>query len=161
MRETVDLPSRAPRLPPIAPIDVLVVDDDQDFLELLILEIRRIPNVIVTVAHSPEQALNELNHRGFALIVSDWALNDSTAPEVLRTADGILHREPDPVPMGTKTPVLFMSGSEKVNETRVLHSLKHFEPVSFILKRCGASLIGQVASHILDRFTPSPNVHPC
>ena len=164
MIESIEHAGRKARLQTTEAICVLIVDDDPDFLDLLSFEMTRIPNVRLTVARNPEEALHLLGTRSFDLVVSDWALNGSTAPEVLSTADDLLRDErnaPDPVPHAAKTPVMFMSGSEKVNETRVLHSLKHFEPVSFILKRCGPPLIGQMAAHILDRFVPTPGTHLC
>jgi CheY-like chemotaxis protein len=141
--------------------NVLIVDDDPDFLDLLISEIGQIPGVEIHVAHGPAEALKMITLRDYHLIVSDWALDSSTAPEVLSRADHIIGEEPEPVPYCSKIPVMFISGSEKVSQMQVLRTLNHFEPVSFLLKRCGPSLIGVLAEHILARFCPQPELQPC
>lgn len=143
------------------PTNVLIVDDDPDFLDLLINEIESIPSVRIDVAHGPSEALKMLTRRNYHLIVSDWALDNSTAPEVLSRADHLIGDEPEPFPYASKIPVMFISGSEKVSQTQVLKTLKHFEPVSFLLKRCGPSLIGVLAEHILARFSPEPALSSC
>jgi len=134
-------------------LEVLIVDDDPDFLDLLISEIGHIPHVQITAAHNPHEALERLSQANYDLIVSDWALDDSTGGEVIRRADGQWARRTAarPATVG-KVPVLFISGSEKVNETRTLHALDHFEPVSFVLKRCGPTMISVVAEQILEQF---------
>jgi CheY-like chemotaxis protein len=140
--------------------NVLIVDDDPDFLALLTGEIGQIPGVKIDIARGPSDALKKITRRDYQLIVSDWALDSSTAPDVLSTADHLIGEEPEPVPYSSKIPVMFISGSEKVSQTQVLRTLKHFEPVSFILKRCGPSLIGLLAEHILARFRPI-GLQPC
>jgi CheY-like chemotaxis protein len=145
---------------------VLVVDDDPDFLSLLIKELRHIPDIHVTVARNPDEAIRLLTRNKYRLIVSDWAISSSTAPELLTEVDHLIEKrekEPiDPVPYGDKVPVMFISGSDKVGQTQRLTSLKHFEPVSFLLKRCGAPLIKLLAENILARFYFSwPVVQPC
>jgi CheY-like chemotaxis protein len=140
-----------------ATFTVLIVDDDVDFLELLAGEIGHIRGVEIDVARGPKEALGKLEMNSYELIVSDWALAGSTGPEVLFTADHILDDDMDVVrgkARSRKTPVMFMSGSEKVGQTRLLGSLHHFEPVSFILKSCGPPLIGLMAEHLLLRTPP-------
>ncbi|MBX3023024.1 MAG: response regulator [Bdellovibrionales bacterium] len=136
---------------------VLIVDDDPDFLDLLTCEIEQIPGVTVDVAHDPEEAVRKLTLQDYRLIVSDWALDASDASKVLSSADDMIGENLKPA----KIPVMFISGSEKVSQTQVLHDLKHFEPVSFLLKSCGPSMIGLLAEHILHRFSPLPELEPC
>jgi CheY-like chemotaxis protein len=132
------------------PIEVLIVDDDPDYLELLENEISQIDGVHAFTAHSPQEAVQLLSQRDFDLVVSDWALDSWTAPDVLLRADAMMDESGH-----NKVPVLFISGSEKVSQTQVLRSLRHFEPVSFVLKRCGPPLIGIVAGHLLTHFCPN------
>lgn len=140
--------------------NILIVDDDPDFLELLSGEIRQIPGVKVDEAHHPDEALQMLARRNYQLIVSDWALDASNASEVFATADHF--RAVRLAKRATaKTPVMFISGSEKVFQTQLLRRLKHFEPVSFLVKSCGAPLISLLAAHILNRFAPLPEMEPC
>ena len=136
----------------VAPIEVLIVDDDPDFLDLLIAHIGRIPHVQITAAHDPGEALERLRDPKYRLVISDWALRGSTGGDVLAEADHRRDQAMDPVAPADRVPVLFISGSEKINETHRLHALHHFEAVSFVSKRCGPPLIGRVAEHILDRF---------
>lgn len=153
MHTSVENTARTSTLPPNGrqPIYVLIVDDDPDFLELLRDEIRQIENVIVDVAHNPAEAVQKLTLRDhdYELIVSDWALEKSTGPEVLVKADSLI---PGEAAVTYKTPVLFISGSDKVGQTQVLRALRHFEPISFIRKSCGPPLIGVLAEHILVRY---------
>ena len=143
-------------------IEVLIVDDDPDFLDLLIDQIGRIPQVQITAAHNPQQALERLGQKNYRLVVSDWALDTWTGGDVIRTADGRRKGRPaELAPPSSKVPVLFISGSEKVNETRTLRSLNHFEPVSFVLKRCGATMISRVAEQILEQFPIITEEVPC
>ncbi len=138
---------------------VLVVDDDPDFLDLLSKQLKRIPNVKVTVARNPREAISMLTHNKYRLVVSDWAILSSTGPEVLNKADDIIDGI-DTVARLAKVPVMFMSGSEKVCQTQRL-GLKHFEPVSFILKRCGPPMISSLAENILNKFGPARDAHHC
>lgn len=155
MRTSVTAPVASPaRRPGCATTHILIVDDDADFLDLVRSEIGHIPGVRIDTASNPAEALRMITDGDYQLIVSDWALDHSTAPEMLAKADRLKGAEPEPVPYGERVPVMFMSGSEKVSQTLVLRTLKHFEPVSFILKRCGPSLIGVLAEHILARFQP-------
>ena len=134
----------------------MVVDDDPDFLSLVSGELEQIPGVNVTAATSPDEALDLLTNNNFDLVVSDWALDSLTAPDVFTQADGLMERP------STKTPVLFMSGSEKVGQTQRLKNLNNFEPVSFLLKRCGPPVIAMLARLILDRFwTRKQVLQPC
>ncbi len=136
---------------------VLVVDDDPDFLGLLSSQIRQIPGVRVNVANSPDEALNLLRENTYDLVVSDWALSpEQTAPEVLSDADHSF-KDPDEA----KTPVLFISGSEKVANTMRLKTFKHFEPVSFLLKSCGPPMISFLAEQLLARHWGPRELQPC
>lgn len=142
--------------------NILIVDDDPDFLELLSGEIRQIPGVRVEEAHHPAEALKMLTRRNYQLVVSDWALDASNASEVFATADHLRAEAYFNSKLAkAKTPVMFISGSEKVFQTQLLRRLKHFEPVSFLVKSCGVSLIGLLAAHILNRFAPLPEMEPC
>jgi CheY-like chemotaxis protein len=137
---------------------VLVVDDDPDFLDLLSRQLKQIPDISLTVAHGPREAVQLLTRNRYKLVVSDWALLSVTAQEVLNEADDILesgHRGTSP----SKVPVMFMSGSEKVGQTQRM-GLKHFEPVSFILKRCGPPMISSLAEHMLRKFGQPRTVQP-
>jgi CheY-like chemotaxis protein len=140
---------------------ILIVDDDPDFLELLTNEIGQIEGVEIDVAHSPSEAIERLTKSDYELIVSDWALEKSTGPEVLRQADSLITALVTENDLLWKTPVLFISGSDKVGQTQVLRALRHFEPVSFIRKSCGPPLIGMLAERILVRFRVGPEVKPC
>lgn len=136
-------------------VHILIVDDDPDFLDLLTGEIGRIPGVEVDVAHGPAEAVRMLTKRDYELVVSDWALEETNASEVLSRAD-ILRLEEE---ASGKIPVLFISGSEKVSQTQVLRSLKTFEPVSFLLKSLGPNLIRLLAQHLVNRQAREPK--PC
>lgn len=138
---------------------VLVVDDDPDFLDLLSRQLKQIPDISVTVAHGPREAVQMLTRHKYKLVVSDWALLSTTAQEVLNEADHILESELEGARTG-KVPVMFMSGSEKVGQTQRM-GLKHFEPVSFILKRCGTPMISSLAEHMLQKFGQTRSVQPC
>lgn len=139
---------------------VLVVDDDPDFLDLLTTQLKYIPNIKIYVAQNPRQALNMLVKDQYKLIVSDWALStDTNASEVFTEADEKLQERDTPPP--AKVPVMFMSGSEKVMQTRGLHGLKNFEPVSFILKRCGTQIIRGLAESLLARFYTPRRMQTC
>lgn len=144
------------------PVNVLIVDDDPDFLDLLCSQISQINGVSIDVAATPAEALQFLTHQEYRLIVSDWALNPSTGPDILRKADGLMN-----VPLrkktrlASKTPVLFMSGSDKVVQTQVLRTLAHFDPVSFIRKSCGPPLISRLAEQILCKFQLGTEEVPC
>lgn len=146
---------------------VLVVDDDPDFLDLLSAALKKIPGVKVNIARNPAQAIRMLTRNTYKLIVSDWAISSSTAPEVLKQVDHLIddqRQNPDPIPYSNKVPVMFISGSEKVSQTQRLNTLRHFEPVSFLLKRCGPPLISLLAEHILARFYTSSRpavMQPC
>src|SRR5579871_3518399 len=89
-----------------APTYVLIVDDDPDFLQLLISEIGAISGVEIDVAQGPSEALECLTHRDYELVVSDWALERSTGPEVLTQADGMIPGN-GTADFPYKTPVLF------------------------------------------------------
>ena len=131
-------------------LEILVVDDDLDFLELLLIELQSIPQTHVDVAHDFVQAVQLLQSNKYALVLSDWALDSRTASEAFVQADQSAARS-----AVERTPVMFMSGSDKVGNTRQLKDLKHFEPVSFILKRMGPPLICWLAENILHRFYAS------
>lgn len=137
---------------------VLIVDDDLDFLELLTSEIKQIPGVSVNVATSPDEAINLLTQNTYDLVVSDWALSASqTAPDVLNYADNILDDD-----FHLKIPVLFISGSEKVAKTlHLLRGLKHFEPVSFLLKRCGPLMISSLAEQLITQDWGQKELESC
>lgn len=141
-----------------AEASILIVDDDPDFLGLVTKEIKRIPGVHVNVAASPDEALRLLTLNTYDLVVSDWALSpEQTAPDVLRHADHILDQK-----MHSKVPVLFMSGSEKVAKTLdLVRRLKHFLPVSFVLKRCGPPIIGSLAEQLLAHHWGPRELQPC
>jgi DNA-binding NtrC family response regulator len=124
----------------MAQATILVVDDDQDFLSLLASELSQIPGALIQTACNDREALSLLRQYRFTLIVSDWAIHSTTAPQMLRRADPLL--------IG-KTPVLIVSGSEKIGPMQRLNSLKHLEPVSFILKRYGPTVITSLAEQIL------------
>ena len=138
---------------------VLVVDDDPDFLDLLSRQLKQIPDISVTVAHGPREAVQLLTRNRYKLVVSDWALLSTTAHEVLNEADHILESGYNGK-RAAKVPVMFMSGSEKVNQTQRI-GLKHFEAVSFILKRCGPPMISSLAEHMLQKFGQARSVQPC
>ena len=128
-------------------VPILVVEDDPDFLDLLSMEISQITGTRLTVANSCEAAVDKLIHGKFQLVVCDWALASRTGPEVFLLADPLMMLD-----RSAKIPVMFMSGSEKVGPTHNLRSLKHFEPVTFILKDLGAAMIRIMAENILQRF---------
>lgn len=134
-------------------ISILVIDDDPDFLDLVSSELRQIPGTKVTTAHDCDEAVDLLTHNCFSLVVSDWEIKSKTAPTMLLTADPLMRIQLD-APCTAKIPVLFMSGSDKIGPVRHLTSLRHFEPVSFIIKRLGPSLIRLVAENILSRLYP-------
>lgn len=158
------------KLCPDFPVHILIVDDDPDFLDALLSEVGHISNVHIDVANGTDEAIRYLLDQGYDLIISDWALDSATGPEVLSRADRIMNataladsRQPDRYhsrSRSEKVPVLFISGSEKVSQTQVLHTLRHFEPVSFILKRCGPPLISLLAEQILLHHIPQPE-EPC
>jgi CheY-like chemotaxis protein len=137
---------------------VLVVDDDPDFLGLLTSQIKQIPGVRVNVATSPDEAIHLLTENTYDLVVSDWALSpEQTAPDVLSHADHIL----DDI-SHEKMPVLFISGSEKVAKTlHLLRRLKHFEPVSFLLKACGPPIISSLAEQLISYHRGPREMEPC
>ena len=116
------------------------------FLEILLRQFDRIPDVNVSVAHNFEEAVAMLSVERFGLVVSDWALDDRCAPEVFCQADPCIKRSEC---NALKTPILFMSGSHKVGQTKPLDFLKNFEPVSFILKRFGPRLIANIAEDVM------------
>jgi CheY-like chemotaxis protein len=131
-------------------IPILLIDDDPEFADLLYSQLRRIPGARVTVARDACEAVSMLADHRFVLVVSDWSLDSKTALDVLNAADPIVHRyAPE---YSVKTPVLFISGSEKVNAAQNFRALSHFEPVSFILKRFGPPLISLLAENIVERF---------
>ena len=136
---------------------VLIVDDDPDFLDLLTQELGQIEGITIDVAHTSQEALNLLTRNAYKLVVSDWSLEQSTGPEVLSKADGLRTSLASVLNLQSKIPVVFISASDRVSETLVLHALKHFEPVSFIRKSCGPPLIGLVAERILVRYRGQSN----
>lgn len=129
-------------------ISILVIDDDLDYLGLLSAELEQIEDVRVCNAINSETATELLLHEHFDLIVCDWALASTTAAEVFLSADSRMFSNPT-LASGQKTPVMFMSGSEKVGATQKLNSLKNFEAVSFIIKRLGPPMISVMAKNIL------------
>lgn len=134
---------------------VLVVDDDPDFLELLCAQLGRIPGVEVNAAGDPDEAVRYLRENSYDLVVSDWAIQARTGEDVLERADPYLDDRAD------KVPVIFISGSEKVAKVQRLRHFKHFEPVSFLLKRCGPYLISLLAEQILARTWSAKELEPC
>lgn len=141
---------------------VLVVDDDPDFLDLLTTQLSSIPGIQIRVAQNPREALKMLVNGKYKLIVSDWALSTNTnASQVFSEADSKLAQEGVTTAEHNKIPVMFMSGSEKVGQTKGLHGLKYFEPVSFILKRCGTPIIRTLAESLLARFSQRRSLQPC
>jgi CheY-like chemotaxis protein len=134
-------------------VSILVIDDDADYLSLLSFEIARATGAQVSVAHSLEEAVELLCNEHFELVVCDWSLASRTGPEVLTTADPLIL-------VNFKTPVMFMSGSEKVGATQRLQCYEHFEPVSFILKRLGPLLISVMAENIILRFYSRDGLQP-
>lgn len=133
---------------------VLILDDDVEFLRLVSDEISLIHGARVDTATSATEALRLLVERDYDLVVSDWAVHSSTGPDILRQVDslltGVQNRARIEEKM-VKVPVMFISGSEKIAQTQVLR-LNHFEPISFLHKRCGPEIIGDLARQILDRF---------
>ena len=128
------------------------MDDDPDFLELLITEIgsisarcrdRRGRRTGAGLAGIPYPS--RLQARGQRLGLG----KNQPVLEVLTQADGLIPQQEDAADFSYKTPVLFISGSDKVGQTQVLQALRHFEPVSFIRKSCGLPLIGMLAERIL------------
>ncbi|MGZ3724062.1 MAG: response regulator, partial [Bdellovibrionales bacterium] len=59
--------------PPCA-FAILVVEDDPDFLELLLRQISKISGANISVAHNRDEAVELLTNRSFQLVVCDWAL---------------------------------------------------------------------------------------
>lgn len=130
---------------------VLIIDDDADFLELLEDHISQISGTEISVAYSCDQAVDLLTRRPFQLVVCDWALAARTGPDVFRLADPLIFNRCEKP--ARKTPVIFMSGSEKVALTQSLRAFKNFEPVTFMLKNLGAPMIRVMAENILQRFS--------
>ena len=134
----------------------MVIDDDPDFLDLLSIELRTLGYVFH--AHDAEQAIHHLTHRQFDLVVSDWAIAAKTAPEIFIYADSLV------VCAVTKSlikvPVIFISGSEKVEATQRLTRMKNFEAVAFILKSLGPPLIGSMAENVLRRAYATRSMRP-
>lgn len=136
-----------------ADVPILVIDDDEDFADLLLVELRHIPGAKITVARDADEAVNMLTLHRYVLVVSDWSLNKKkTALDVLHAADPKIHGFSSALNPCEKMPVLFISGSEKVGAAQNFRSLMHFEPVSFILKRFGPPLISLLAENIVERF---------
>jgi CheY-like chemotaxis protein len=133
---------------------VLLIDDDPDYLDLLAAEISQIPLVQVHVASSAAEAVKLLGDNDFHLIVTDWELKETTSPEIFRRVDDNFGRRGGGE-KNAKTPILFMSASEKVVQTQTLGPLKRFRAVSFILKSCGPLLIGLTAEYLLRGQTAS------
>jgi CheY-like chemotaxis protein len=134
---------------------VLVVDDDPDFLNLLTKQMSQIPGVSLDVARDHREAVQMLSENSYDLVVSDWAIESHTAPDVFIQADPLIEHSDQ------KVPVMFISGSDKVGNVQRLKGLKHFEPVSFLLKRCGPPLISLLAEHILARPWGPRELQPC
>ncbi len=131
--------------------EILVVDDDPDFLALLTLELEQIPGTVITTAKGDHEAVGRMREKAFALIISDWDLDTRTGPEMLTRADPELDGSIARTENG-KTPVLFISGSDKTGAAHDMQTFQHFEPVSFMLKRCGVPLISLMAGHLVHRF---------
>ena len=127
-------------------IEILIIDDDHDYLNLLAAHLDHIPGVAIRKAYSPEEAVSILCHEEFSLIVCDWDIAAKTAPEVFEIADPLARQQ------RRKVPVLFMSGSEKIAATQRFIKMRNFEAVSFMLKRLGPPLITIMAENILERF---------
>jgi CheY-like chemotaxis protein len=134
---------------------ILLIEDDPDFLELLGGHLIHIEGAQISAARDCEEAVAMLIHRPFDLIISDWSLAAQTAPEIFRIVDPMIIASPE------KIPVMFMSGSEKIGATQNLHSLKHFEAVSFMLKNLGPLLIRKLAENILTQAKALKDVPPC
>ncbi|MDY7104892.1 MAG: response regulator [Actinomycetota bacterium] len=79
-------------MPPVAPLDVLVVEDDANDAELAEDYVRRAPRPVdVRHARTLAQAADEAHARSFDVVVLDLGLPDAhgTVPvEVMREADG-------------------------------------------------------------------------
>jgi CheY-like chemotaxis protein len=132
-------------------IAILVVDDDEDYLDAVHAQVARIRGARVTRAASYDEAVEQLLLFPYQLVICDWSLASRTGPEVFHSADPrIGHGQK------RRIPVMFMSGSEKVASTQGLRSFKHFEPVTFILKSLGPPMIRIMAENIVQRFNPRP-----
>jgi CheY-like chemotaxis protein len=142
-RETAPLPAEA----------VLVVDDDPDFLECLSLELGRIEGIRIEAVDNPLEAINRLSTGQYRLVVSDWVLSPTTGPALMCKADANKKEV-----CSHKTPVVFISGSDRVALTRRIEPMQNFFAVSFIHKRTGPSIISRMVEEILrgDRLKIAP-----
>ena len=124
--------------------NVLVVDDDPDFLEMLERELKEVKGLNIKAVGTARDAVESLIPHRFNLVVSDWAIASDAGPEVLYRADALLKD------MNRKTPVLFVSGDDRFALTKTIKPLDNFEPVSFVLKGAGTPSIRLTVQNILN-----------
>jgi CheY-like chemotaxis protein len=128
--------------------NVLVLDDDPDFLERLTCELKSVDGLKIKAVNCARDAIESLTNNSFHLVVSDWAIHASTGPDVLSQADTLLKD------LGRKIPVVFISGSDRMALTKRIKPLENFEMGWFVLKGAGTSIISQLVQSILDQRSP-------
>lgn len=95
--------------------NILMIEDDDDFSEVVRAGLRKLSSVSVTCAQDTYEALDLMVERPYDLVIVDWKLHDMTGVSVLRMFDEYL--EFDDIARHRwgalgKIPVIMMTGHQ-------------------------------------------------
>ena len=133
------------------PFRILLVDDDEDFLEAMTQQLKHDIHCLVVQATNPYEAMNALIESYFDLVIVDWELQSMSGWSALQKTDEVLKIDSQISPKWgrAKVPVILIS-ADPMNEIRALAST-HFQKVGFLSKIQGIQQISDGVRQLIEK----------
>ncbi len=130
---------------------ILLVDDDQDFSNVMTLQLKNDFDCVVVQAMNPYEAMNHLIESYFDLVIIDWTLQSMTGWSALHRIDEALRIDTQISPKWgrEKVPVILIS-ADPLNEARSLNS-EHFYKIGFLSKVQSAQKISEGVCQLIEK----------
>lgn len=130
-------------------LKILVVDDDEDFSDVITAQLRKDLGCQTTQATNPYEAMNLLLEHYYDLVILDWKLQTMSGASALKKTDQVLGLESEISPQwdSAKVPVIVISAdTESESHEFISH---HFKKIGFIHKlQSLEEICGQISNLI-------------